>query len=184
MTRQGVAKCREALKEQGYIDYRLNGLKATEYRIIDINLEADTQPYTQQDMQLNTQRNMQQDTQQNIIKSCTLNKQTINNKQTKTNITPIVPYEEMFSKLWEAYPRHDDRKRALSAFVKLKPTEELLTAIINAVEKQKVSEAWAKEDGKWIPMLSTYLNKERWKDEGIKDTRHIPQKGDKDWIPG
>ena len=40
-----------------------------------------------------------------------------------------------------------------------------LETLLSAVEKQKKSEQWTKNDGQFIPNPSTWLNQGRWDDE-------------------
>lgn len=185
LSRQGVIKARTELIRLGLLEFVDNSTNAGSYRL---NIcSTIMQESVQAGCGVVDKLVAEEFTSQlpsSLQVSIPLNKHKHKPKQNINNITPIVPYDDMFSKLWDAYPRHDSRKVAFNSFSKLKPTEEMLTDILNAVEIQKRSEAWQKENGKYIPMLSTYLNQERWKDEGIKDTRRIPQKGDKDWIPG
>jgi hypothetical protein len=71
-----------------------------------------------------------------------------------------------FDAFWQVYPRREKRKEAEKAWLKINPDEDTLKAIIAAVERQKASPDWIKEGGKFIPHPSSWLNGERWKDEG------------------
>lgn len=48
---------------------------------------------------------------------------------------------------------------------KIKPENGTFKKIMSAVQKQKESEDWQKENGKYIPHPTTWLNGERWLDE-------------------
>lgn len=74
-------------------------------------------------------------------------------------------YTPEFEKIWSVYPRHDGKAEAQKAFDKLKPSEELITAMLSAIAKQ--TEKWRNDGGKFIPHCSTWLNQRRWEDEGI-----------------
>ena len=79
-----------------------------------------------------------------------------------------------FSKFWEAYPKKKNRKDALNAFRKVKaPLEKLLTAL----ERQKRSREWNKENGAFIPYPATWLNGEQWENI-ITDAELIDTVGD------
>lgn len=70
--------------------------------------------------------------------------------------------EEEFELFWKAYPRHEGKQKARDAFKKVTvPLEVLLTAI----EKQKESAQWSKDNGQFIPHPTTWLNGRRWEDE-------------------
>ncbi|MBN2315941.1 MAG: winged helix-turn-helix transcriptional regulator [Sedimentisphaerales bacterium] len=83
-----------------------------------------------------------------------------------------------FDRFWAVYPNRVAKKDAEKAWAKLKPSPELGETILAAVERQKLTEQWTKNNGQYIPKPSTYLNGERWKDELPE-----PQRGDLDWLP-
>jgi len=70
-----------------------------------------------------------------------------------------------FDQFWQVYPKRKARADALKAWKKLKPTTELLTTILAAIERVKVSPGWQEEKGKYIPLPATWLNGRRWEDE-------------------
>lgn len=79
-------------------------------------------------------------------------------------------YITMFNEFWEAYPRKVNKQKALSTFMKLKPTEELFAKIMWALQNQKQSSQWQKDNGQFIPHPSTWLNGSRWEDEVVEQT--------------
>lgn len=70
-----------------------------------------------------------------------------------------------FDQFWNTYPKKQAKQSALKAFQKLKPTDDLLQTMIQAIEVQKRSDQWSKENGKFIPHPATWLNDQRWLDE-------------------
>ena len=77
---------------------------------------------------------------------------------------------EDFAKFWKAYPRKKDKANAEKAFKKVKVSVDVL---IDAIEKQKQTPDWNKENGKYIPYPATWLNGRRWEDEiEIKSIRN------------
>jgi len=70
---------------------------------------------------------------------------------------------ERFDVFWKAYPKKKNKREALSRWrnKKLPPLEELLLVL----EKHKQTDDWKKENGKYIPYPSSWLNQERWTDE-------------------
>ncbi len=67
-----------------------------------------------------------------------------------------------FERFWSAYPKKVGKKTARKAFSQAKmPVETLLTA----VERQKRSVQWSKENGQYIPNPATWLTQGRWEDE-------------------
>ena len=73
--------------------------------------------------------------------------------------------EESFSQFWVLYPRKVAKQQAIKAWNKLKPNKELVNEILKAVETQKQSKGWLKDDGQFIPHPATYINGRRWEDE-------------------
>jgi len=73
--------------------------------------------------------------------------------------------DERFNEFWQLYPKKIGKKAARQAWMRLKPNKELFDKIIEAVKTQKLSEQWTKENGKYIPHPTTWLNQGRWDDE-------------------
>lgn len=96
-----------------------------------------------------------------------------NENQTKPNETHKVKecnvkedkIKPLFDRFWEAYPRHTAKQEALKRFEKLAPDGELFETMLKAIEKQKRSEQWTKDNGQFIPHPATWLNQRRWEDE-------------------
>lgn len=65
---------------------------------------------------------------------------------------------------WEAYPKKVAKAAALKAWKKLKPDQELTNTILAAIEKQKQSDQWRKDNGQYIPNPATWLNGGRWEE--------------------
>lgn len=80
---------------------------------------------------------------------------------------------EEFEKLWLWYPtgdkamhkRRGNRQKAIRAWDKLHPSDELVDVIAAALARQAASDAWQADIG--ITHLSTYLNNYGW--EGWTD---------------
>ncbi|MBI4063485.1 MAG: hypothetical protein HY401_04200 [Elusimicrobia bacterium] len=70
-----------------------------------------------------------------------------------------------FDVFWQAYPRHVGKQSAIKAWGKLKPAPEPLKKILEALERQKQSEQWQREGGRFIPHPATWINGKRWEDE-------------------
>lgn len=77
--------------------------------------------------------------------------------------------DELFERFWKVYPRKVGKKKAKEAFIKIKPNEELVNFMVDAIDKQKRSLDWKKNDGQYIPNPTTWLNQGRWDDELRKD---------------
>jgi len=68
-----------------------------------------------------------------------------------------------FDEFWKAYPRKVNKREAAQKWKTKKHPP--LADILKILEKHKNTNAWKKDDGKFIPYPSTWLNKERWEDE-------------------
>jgi uncharacterized protein YdaU (DUF1376 family) len=82
---------------------------------------------------------------------------TINHKPL-TNIKPLSDFD-MF---WIAYPKKVGKEAARKAWAKANPE---LAMVLNALEWQKISPQWFKNNGQYIPNPSTWINQHRWEDE-------------------
>lgn len=80
----------------------------------------------------------------------------------------------LFDRFWSVYPRHVNKQGAMKAFDKLKVDEELLEKMITAVERQKKSEQWSRDNGQYIPHPATWLNQHRWEDEITPASQYNP----------
>ena len=70
--------------------------------------------------------------------------------------------DKAFLEFWEAYPKKVGKKDARKAFDKV--PREAWPHLVPAVEAQKNSKQWQKDDGQFIPNPSTWLNQGRWED--------------------
>jgi len=70
-----------------------------------------------------------------------------------------------FDAFWSAYPKRKNKGQAEKAWEKLKHTPDLQTKILCQIEKAKDSHDWKKDEGKYIPYPSTWLNAKGWEDE-------------------
>lgn len=82
-------------------------------------------------------------------------------EKAKDNITgdnPLAPFDEF----WAVYPKKVGKGEARKAFQKVKVP---VAALIAAVEQQKKSAQWQRDNGQYIPYPATWLNQGRWEDE-------------------
>lgn len=74
-------------------------------------------------------------------------------------------YSDDFLEFWGAYPKKMGKGAAYKVFNKLKLSKQDKADILTALNWQKKSEQWLKENGQFIPYPATYLNQRRWEDE-------------------
>jgi hypothetical protein len=79
-----------------------------------------------------------------------------------------------FERFWAAYPKKRNKGDALKAWRALKPSEELVTAILAAVERARESAQWRKDEGQFIPYPASWLRARGWEDEEHVDVVPLP----------
>jgi hypothetical protein len=84
------------------------------------------------------------------------------------------PKDEAFDRFWAVYPKKVGKGDARRAFDKVKVDVGILIA---AVERQKGSAQWQRDDGQYIPNPATWLNQGRWEDELPSTVHGIQQHG-------
>lgn len=77
------------------------------------------------------------------------------------------PYDPMksFEMFYSAYPKKVKKQNVIKWFQKNKPSAQLLTTMMIALEKFKKSSGWLKNNGQFIPDPTTWLNQKRWEDD-------------------
>lgn len=92
----------------------------------------------------------------------------------KEYITPHTPQggggdisavKKRFDLFWAAYPNKTGKGAAEKSWNKLRPTKELFSQIMEALQKAVRCERWVRENGRYIPNPATWLNQRRWEDE-------------------
>jgi hypothetical protein len=73
--------------------------------------------------------------------------------------------DESFQRFWEAYPKKQKRIEAQKTWAKLNPSEELTSRIIKDVERRRDTFDWTKENRRYCPLPSSYINGQRWDDQ-------------------
>lgn len=70
-----------------------------------------------------------------------------------------------FDLFWQAFPKRRAKADARKAWLKLRPSAELVQKILDALVWQSVQHDWVKADRAYCPLPATYLRGERWEDE-------------------
>lgn len=73
--------------------------------------------------------------------------------------------DDGFAQFWSIYPRKVGKLAAVKAWNRIKGRSELLPKILAALKRQKGSDDWSRENGRFIPNPATWLNQGRWEDE-------------------
>lgn len=82
--------------------------------------------------------------------------------QPNNNHKPINKEDiDRFDEFWKLYPRKVAKPNALKVWLRIKPDDELLTSIIDAVKRQGLYD----KEIQFVPHPATWLNQRRWEDE-------------------
>lgn len=77
---------------------------------------------------------------------------------------------EHFDTFWNAYPKKIGKAKCKRWFESHKVDTKLLDTMLQAIDTQKVTDQWTKDNGQFIPHPYTWLNQGRWDDE-VKQSR-------------
>lgn len=73
-------------------------------------------------------------------------------------------YAQMFEEFWQAYPKKRSKAKCKEWYLKHKPSEELHGKILMSINFYASNDDWKKDNGKYIPYPTTFLNQKRWED--------------------
>jgi hypothetical protein len=71
----------------------------------------------------------------------------------------------LFEKFWNAYPKKVDMPGAITAFENLGVNEQLLGIMLTVIARERKSEQWQKEKGRFIPHPVKWLTQRRWESQ-------------------
>lgn len=72
---------------------------------------------------------------------------------------------ESFGKFWGVYPKHQSKLDAEKAWSKLSPQNGQVEIICDAVSRWSKTDQWKKDNGQYVPLPASFLNKRKWEDE-------------------
>ena len=147
LSRSGILKARNELKQRGVIDFKERGTKATIYRVIEENTQNSVQGQstiansTQVGVQNGVRKGVQNSTRKGVQNGSTLYKQNINETK-QEEIPPISPVERLEDFL-SAYPKNSNRFLTEREYVSLLLTgnvkeDELVQCARNYAETCKI----------------------------------------------
>ena len=94
--------------------------------------------------------------------------------QSNTPQPPATPGAERdtagaaFDAFWKTYPKKVGKDAAEKVWARKVKADDV-QAVMDALDKQRSSEQWNQDGGRFIPHPSTWLNQGRWKDEDVAD---------------
>lgn len=85
-------------------------------------------------------------------------------------------YSQEFQEFWKAYPKKKSKDEAWRAW-KSRRDRPPLMEIVASIERQKLTDDWIKDNGRFIPHPATWLRGGDWKD----DDQPLTANGRMDW---
>ena len=79
---------------------------------------------------------------------------------------------DRFAAFWQMYPKKVAKGYAEKAWKRLKPTEEIFIKIMDALERQRRSDQWCRDGGRYVPNPATWLNGKYWEDGDVDYDRN------------
>lgn len=73
--------------------------------------------------------------------------------------------KQWFDEFFEEYPRQVGKGAAEEAWNKINPDRTLFDSIMSALKAAKKSDQWRRDNGRYIPNPSKWLNERRWEDK-------------------
>lgn len=101
----------------------------------------------------------------------------------KKKRTPKDPdaYTSEFEKAWTAYPRKDGKRKAFEAWQKAIKRDMPVADMPQHIESRSFEQDWRKDDGRFIPHMATWLNRDGWLDEGARIAPASTDDDDASW---
>ena len=162
--RDTMRKCLKELEDAGYLLKEQSHKADGKFACNTYTLQDEAQPCTEKPYTVTPSTDLPS---------------TENRPQDKTidkkdyNIPPIVPHEcaacadpdALFERFWAAYPKKKDKPKARRAWRRLSPDLALCRIMSKALDAQKQSYDWTKDNGQFIPYPASWINGRRWEDE-------------------
>ena len=172
LSRQGIDKARNTLKQLGFIEYKSNGKKAAAYKINLLYNDSlqdslqDSLPVSLKDSSQAVGKEVAEQLPNGWQNSGTLNKEKESKeKESKSNNISAKLLEKQFNALWDIYPRKERKNDAFKAYSKAikkgvdhSTIQKGLQSYIEYVKGNHTETKFIKQGGTWF-------NQECWNDE-------------------
>lgn len=74
---------------------------------------------------------------------------------------------DRFDEAWQLYPRRDAKAEARKAWA-ANGCDKAFDEIRSDIARRAVGDDWAKDGGKFVPYMATYIRQKRWLDEPVQ----------------
>ena len=107
----------------------------------------------------------------NNVTSHTVTENNAPSRHTNTDAnTNIKKLAHKFDKFWDAYPKKKSKGAAEKVWRAIKPSDQLLKTMLEAIERGKQSDSWEQDRGQFIPYPAKWLNSKGWEDDYLVTT--------------
>lgn len=104
-------------------------------------------------------------------------------KDSSLQQTDTEEVNELFNVFWEAYPYKSNIIGAKESFKRIANLQTEFPLIMEALERFKKCKQWTKQNGEFIPLPTSWLDQQRWKDEHIETREDKLKRLDmSDWL--
>ena len=164
--RDAVRKCLRELESAGYLLREQGRGDNGKFACSTYVLQEQAPPLTEKPSTVNPTTEKPSTEKPTSVFQPEVNKHPSNHPSSNPPISPQRGTPSvMFERFWTAYPKKRNKVAARKAWDKLQPDQATLMAMSVGLARQKRSEDWTREGGRFIPYPATWLNGRRWEDE-------------------
>lgn len=91
-------------------------------------------------------------------------------------------YTPEFEAAWSAYPRKDGKRKAFEAWQKAIKRDMPVADMPAHIESRSFEPDWRKDEGRFIPHMATWINRDGWLDEGARIAPASTNDDDPCWL--
>lgn len=89
--------------------------------------------------------------------------------------------DQGFEEFWSLYPRKAGKRAAQNAWRRLAPDPTLRARILAAVQAQRQSDGWCRDEGRYVPHPGRWLADRRWEDEAVPEANAKSRRVNEAW---
>jgi hypothetical protein len=128
-----------------------------------------------------TENSINQQTNQELTSNQPATNQPTNHKTRSKEVKNVkkkeTTYSEDFEKFWSAYPKRIGKPKAWESWNRHNGNRPTIETIVLKIDDLKKTRQWQKDDGDFIPLPTTWLNRCGWDDECKVEIKSNKPKG-------